>query len=149
MSKLFQYVTGNFHVMVKLHGPVERIRVFHKILSKVETDWPWEAKWRGTRVKVCSACKGIPISNPRITPMDIKAAAAQAGIGVKIYQFAEADRCPKTSTVEYIRDEQSHVLYSHKPNRIHLGQGQAWIGDIPPSDLRKPFLVDSKGVTVQ
>lgn len=136
MSTSYETASGQFHVQVKLHGDERKIQLFHKILHDIESDWAFHrTKWSirfQHRISVCPVCKGIVLNNPRIAPPDIKALAAQVGVGCKIYTFAKAQRCGSDGICEYIERKDRAVLYSHKPGRINLSEGRAWVGDNSP-----------------
>jgi hypothetical protein len=40
MSLAFQSAPGRYHVQVKVHGPEEKIKLFHAILKSLELPYP-------------------------------------------------------------------------------------------------------------
>jgi hypothetical protein len=157
MSTQYQTAAGAWHVQVKLYGDERKIKLFHAILREIETDWVFHNKYNYPnhylrRIKVCPRCKGIVLTNTRLAPSDIKAAAAQVGIGCKIYNFAKEARCgePKDRGVfEYVESKYASVLYSHKPKRINIAEGCAWVGSEPPSPEAKVITLPYVAETVQ
>lgn len=143
MGTTYQSAPGRWHVQIKLHGDPDRIRLFHAILKDIETDWafhkPYSHRYYSDTLSVCRVCRGITISNTRITPQDIKSAAAQVGIGCKIYNFAKEDHCGSCQargSAEMVDRKYAEVLYSHKPGRIHLDCNAAWVGNTPPQEVQ-------------
>ena len=148
MSTQYQTATGCYHVQVKLHGSPERIRLFHAILREIESDWCFHARQpheQNRMILVCKICRGIRISNTRLAPQDIKAAAAQCGIGCKINNFAKEDKCGDFATRgvgEYVDRQYASVLWSHKPGRINLGERKAWVGEPAPRVIVMPGVTE-------
>jgi len=155
MSTTFQSAPGRYHIQVKLHGPEDKINLFHAILKSVETDWQfWQnpAYTHNSRLQVCKRCKGIVINAPRFNAADIKSAAAQAGIGVKIYNFAKENKCGGSikdifQITEFIDRKYGAILYSHKPNRIQIGVGAAWVGDNVPQEVKGRAIITIPPIT--
>jgi hypothetical protein len=155
MSLAFQSAPGRYHVQVKVHGPEEKIKLFHAILKSIETDWAfWQnpSYTHNSRIHVCKKCKGIVINCPRINAADIKSAAAQAEISVRVYNFAKENKCGGSveenfHLTEFIERKYASVLYSHKPGRIQLGTGAAWVGDEPPQEVASRRVITMPPVT--
>jgi hypothetical protein len=155
MSTTFQSASGRYHIQVKLHGPEDKINLFHAILKSVEMDWQfWQnpTYCHNYRLHVCKKCKGIVVNSPRFNAADIKSAAAQAGIGVKIYNFAKENKCGGSikenfQITEFIEPKYGAILYSHKPNRIQIGVGTAWVGDRVPQEAKDRTVITMPPIT--
>jgi hypothetical protein len=155
MSTNFQSASGRYHVQVKVHGSEEKIKLFHAILKSIETDWAfWQnpTYTHNSRIHVCKKCKGIVVCSPRINAADIKSAAAQAGIGVRIYNFAKENKCGGSvqenfNVTEFIDRKYAAVLYSHKPGRIQIASGVAWVGDEVPQEAVSRRVITMPPVT--
>jgi hypothetical protein len=115
MSVSAQSTPGNFHIVLKLRGPEEKIKIFHALLRKADSDYPWD-KTFGTRM--CTRCNGLSWSTPRINPEDLKTAARQTGVRLKIRRFSPERSCVSgTETIHnipmcYIPNDLTHRLYA-------------------------------------
>jgi hypothetical protein len=90
MSTHSHTVSGHFHILLRCKGHAAQIRLFHGILSLTDSDWPYRLH---TGSQICETCMGLVYQNPRITPEDIKSAAKQAGIHIKIKHFVPEKCC--------------------------------------------------------
>jgi hypothetical protein len=132
MSTLYEYAKGQYHIHIKLNGTTEAMKVFHAIMEKVDGAWPWGTYKTGGTTRICKKCKGFLLSNPRFAPQDIKSAAEQAKVNVKIYVYSPQENCftdgnePKHT--EGVPRLDSLVLLQHKPKRITLLGGKIYIG---------------------
>lgn len=96
MSATFTNVVGDYHLIIKLKGTPSAISLYHRLMRRCDTDWPWRAT-AGNRI--CEGCMGILYRNPRIPPEDIKVGARQAGVHVKIKSFHPESVCCDSSGV--------------------------------------------------
>jgi hypothetical protein len=102
------------------------VRLFHQMCWEVDKDWPWVDSYNATlpqKLKVCGKCGGRIYKNPRLAPADIKAAAKQAGVKVKIRRYEPEWRCYPTGcpakyvypTVEEVQALTPVVVAKAKP----------------------------------
>lgn len=154
MSTTYEYAKGQYHIHVKLKGEESKIHIFHSIIEKCDGAWPWGATKYNGSVSVCRKCKGFVLSNPRIAPQDIKAAAEQAGVAVKIYVFSPQNHCfsiEEWKHIETIPRDSAKALYSHKPKRITVLGNKIYIGteEVPRTGATNPKLIEpSRGKLV-
>lgn len=94
MSTDMQVCPGSFHVILRLKGDQARVDLFHEILRRCDLGWPWKAPASYiVRTQQCDQCDGLIYSSPRCNPEDIKSAAKQASVGVKIVRFSPSVKC--------------------------------------------------------
>lgn len=77
------------HIKARLKGPDLSKEVYHALISSIDADWPWS----DAVYFVCGKCGGRVWINPSLGPPDLKAAAKQLDLTIKIGQFANAERC--------------------------------------------------------
>ncbi len=83
------------HLTVEiLHGPMLSVPLMHHVLYRCDPDWPYcgpfGEQWR---FRVCAKCGGRIYRNPRLVPEDIKAAARQCGVKLKVRRYAPKGKC--------------------------------------------------------
>lgn len=114
--------SGEYHILLRVKGPEERIAIFNHILKKCDGDWPFVAR---QAVRVCKSCTGIIWNAPRIGPDDIKAAARQVGgITVKVHHFAPYLNC-RTAGETYNYQSQVEMVPIADARRLFRGGGPA------------------------
>lgn len=113
MSTSAQHTQGTFHIRFNLRGEESKIRTFHNILTRADSDYPFGKDRRYVTIQFCPSCNAVCWSNPRLNPEDIKVAARQAGVRVKIKRFAPEDKCRKDGAVKvvWIDTTLAHMLY--------------------------------------
>lgn len=113
----FDYAHGPWHIAIRLKGSPDAIARFHAIMYRCEGDWPW-SNTRRTSISVCDKCMGAVCQSPRVTPVDLKSAARQAGCTVKVDKFAPETHCftetKKYCSTSYIPFDQAQKLTKHK-----------------------------------
>jgi hypothetical protein len=85
-------------------GRDEDIEKFLFMCHHLDPDWPLWGQWdKAVKRRICTKCGGRLYQNPALGPQDIKAAARQCGVNVKIRQFAPCARCfPGMETEHYM-----------------------------------------------
>jgi len=94
------------HVVLSIRkGAAQDIEKFHKLLFWIDPDWPFVGRPEEYRKRrVCKVCRGRCYERPRLVPEDIKAAARQCGIKVKIKQYRCGTKCFTDGVEEYTYD---------------------------------------------
>jgi hypothetical protein len=106
--------TGEYHILLRLKGPADRISLFHRLIKKCDGDWPFIDR---AQIRACLKCCGVVWSSPRLGPEDFKAAARQVGGGlrVKIRNFAPGKNCfpnPTDEKVKSLTPTEANALYA-------------------------------------
>lgn len=156
MSKFVDYASGPYHVTFKLRGTPESIELFHALVRRCESSWPWgPSMFQGNsaysyihtrQIPACSKCKGVIINSPRIAPQDIKAAAVQAKVNIKIFHYAQGEKCTgeghgtTMNHRELVSMKNSPLLYSAKPKRIRIHKGEVFV---EPQPVSKHAIIDA------
>jgi hypothetical protein len=106
MSTTTTTFVGDHHVLLRVKGSPAGVELFHSIIAVCDNDWPYLSHNNRTgRVRVCTRCLGAVWHSPRLAPGDLKAAARQAGISIKIRHFAPTTACKGTNmTFDYTND---------------------------------------------
>lgn len=125
MSTTYEHIPGAFHLQLRIggHATPENIDLFHAILARIDSEWPWR-HFRSTHVAVCDSCLGVVFNNPRIAPCDIKSAGRQAGLKVKIYKYSPAHKCNPspghTPVIKIIDQSDATLFYRYRTSRLRL-----------------------------
>jgi len=131
MGMNYDYGHGRFHIGIKVSGGPDNVRLFHAICGECDSDWPWWSRYqRNPTVKVCSECSGGVINNPRIAPQDLKAAAHQAKVNLKVYSYSPESKCPN-HMVCHVPFDEGQKMYTVKPSRVIAWRGTVYIDTIP------------------
>lgn len=89
MSTDYNYTNGLFHLCLRAKGYDKQMAFFHRLMYKIDSDWPWLSFRVNGEVSLCSTCHGVCVRNPRFGAEDIKAAGHQAGLKiVKVDRFS-------------------------------------------------------------
>lgn len=123
MSISAQHTEGQFHVRFSLQGEERAIEIFHNILTRADSDYPFGRRYGWVQqVRFCPQCNSIVWTNPRLNPEDVKVAARQAGVRVKIKHFAPQQKCSKDGKVfvEVIHVDRSIAVMLFRPNGVLL-----------------------------
>ena len=142
MSTNHYTIGGEHHILLRIKGDPARIKLFHALMHKCDSDWPWAP--HRTTCRVCVHCVGAVWNCPRIAAPDIIVAAKQVGgIKVKIRHFAPVTKCRgKNMSFDYLNDlkntpaDELHELY-----RAHGVVSWMEKHIIPPSGIVIPPLV--------
>jgi hypothetical protein len=96
LAKHFSTITGYVHVRLKVRGPADAVELFHMVIEDLDTCYPYKLNIsRYASVQECPQCGGRRWYGPRVMAQDLKAAARQCGVKVKIIRFAMEDKCGK------------------------------------------------------
>lgn len=91
------------HIYIKLKGKDERQVFFNRLLRYLDIDWPYgDGKSRTGNSKTyyqCPKCQGMIYHNPTLNKIAVKAAGVQVGIGVKIKQWEDGEKCADVKVV--------------------------------------------------
>jgi len=133
---------GSYHVSLRTWGTPIQIEVFHAILETCESSWPFKAQgislpgfYRSDSCsfRVCDVCMGAIVYSPSIGPADIRAAARQAGIHVKVDRFCKDDACIPNGTnycpTSGISQAEARRLCQHKAKKIRIEAGWVLVGN--------------------
>jgi hypothetical protein len=82
---------GEYHIRFRAKGTDRNLTIFHTMMQKIDHDWPWGPSHSNGRV--CLKCCGATWNGPRIGVEDVKIAARQAGVKVKIHHFGSQTKC--------------------------------------------------------
>jgi hypothetical protein len=102
MSRLSDYLSNDAHIRIKIKGSAENQMLFHYLLKHLDMGWPFEMNGQPRSsfkrdgmhmIRWCEKCEGFVYTRPRLTARDVKAAARQCGVRVKIIQYAEDRKC--------------------------------------------------------
>ena len=126
MSKDYTCAEGVYHIKIKLFGDQGRAELFHEIMAFADIAWPWKTTPFGNSTQ-CTRCDGLVITRPRVNASDIKAAARQAQVKVKIVRFTPEEKCyvqeHQYSSTAWIQRDKTHQLYrSDEWLRKHRGE---------------------------
>lgn len=84
------------HFKLELRGNRDSIDLFHAMLHLCDTDYPLDPFRKNTATpEQCKNCGGYVWKNALVTPVDIKKAAKQAGITVKVRHYFPESTCKK------------------------------------------------------
>lgn len=84
------------HFKLEMRGSRDEIDLFHAMLHLCDTDYPLDPFRKSTVIPAkCDNCGGYIWQNAIISPPDIKAAAKQANITVKIRTYLPESSCKK------------------------------------------------------
>jgi hypothetical protein len=84
------------HFKLELRGNRDEIDLFHAIIHLCDNDYPLDPFRKNTaHPEQCKNCGGYVWSNAIVTPVDIKKAAKQAGMNVKVRFYFPASTCKK------------------------------------------------------
>jgi hypothetical protein len=84
------------HFKLELRGSRDEIDLFHAILNLCDSDYPLDPFRKNTAIPPkCTNCGGYVWKNAIVTPVDIKKAARQAGINVKVRTYLPESTCKK------------------------------------------------------
>src|ERR1700743_1104787 len=115
MSTSAQQVAGEHHIVISLGGEPDKIRQFHAIVGKADSDYPWQGHRHN---QMCVRCNGLVWHQPRLNPSDLKSAARQVGgIKLKINRFVHERSCAKAGESLhmlphcYLPTDVAHKLY--------------------------------------
>lgn len=90
----------NVHFKLELRGSRDYIDLFHAMLHLCDTDYPLDPFRKNTAIPPkCTNCGGYIWQNAIVTAPDIKRAAKQAGITVKVRTYMPESTCKKKERV--------------------------------------------------
>lgn len=86
----------NVHFKLELRGQRDSVDLFHAMLHLCDSDYPLDPFRKNTATpERCNNCGGYVWKNAIVTPVDIKKAARQAGITVKVRHYFPETTCKK------------------------------------------------------
>lgn len=88
------------HFKLEMRGSRDEIDLFHAILKLCDSDYPLDPFRKMTaNPEKCANCGGFIWKNAIVTPVDIKKAAKQAGINIKVRTYLPESTCKKKERV--------------------------------------------------
>lgn len=94
-------MTLNAHIILKLKGNTSRIDLLNRVLRYLDADWPMgdgcPRNGQPKRYEVCDKCGGFVYNRPMFNEADIKAAAHQCGVGLKIKKWILGEQCSSST----------------------------------------------------
>lgn len=107
------------HIVLKGALPADgkmlkKLRLFHWICWSIDKDWPWmDSPNNIYKTRTCEKCKGRIYKSPKLAPVDIKSAAKQCGVRVKVKRFMPEEVCwPAGVAARYMTDSYDNVVAS-------------------------------------
>jgi hypothetical protein len=87
--------TPAVHVVIKVaRGTQADVRRFHVLCHECDPDWPYVGMiGQVNKFRECAICGGREYERPRLTPLDIKAAAKQCGVKAKVLVYRDKAKC--------------------------------------------------------
>lgn len=108
MSTEFDSINGEFHLILKIKGDPSAINLYHRLMRRCDSDWPWK---ESSGCRICEGCLGIVYRNPRLNPEDIKVGARQAGVHVKVKSYHPESECKDSRGVIPILWLPKEIIY--------------------------------------
>jgi len=88
------------HFKLEMRGSRDEVDLFHAILALCDSDYPLDPFRKNTAIpEKCDNCGGYLWKNAIVTPVDIKKAAKQANITVKVRTYLPESSCKKKDRV--------------------------------------------------
>jgi hypothetical protein len=88
---------GDVHLVIDMvKGTREQQARFHHLCYHVDPNWPFvggQMTQLHHKNRRCQKCRGRIYSRPQLLPTDIKAAARQCGVHVKVRQYSTYETC--------------------------------------------------------
>jgi hypothetical protein len=111
---------GDYHILLRIKGPDDKVEIFHQLMKLMDQDWAYVGR---DTVRICKRCFGMVWHAPRISPTDFKAAARQVGgIKIKIRHFASVTACRGTNvSFDYVND--IHHLSQEEARSLYRAHG--------------------------
>ena len=104
---------NSVHIRCRIKGNGKKIETFQKLMRILDSDWPYREvgyQFRETmKFRQCEKCQGMVWFNPVMTKEDIKAAARQMQVGMKIYAFTDEQWCSEQKTKGWVDQLFGHV----------------------------------------
>lgn len=89
-----RYVMENMHFRLALRGTRDEIDLFHAVVHTMDHDYPLDPfRKRKDSPAVCAKCQCTIWEACILTPGDLKKAAKQCGIYVKVQQYVTEEKC--------------------------------------------------------
>lgn len=91
-----QYTMENVHFRIECRGSRDSVDLFHAILALCDNDYPLDPfRKNSAPPKECPDCKGHIWMRAVLMPADLKKAAKQAGIRIKVRDYITDTACAK------------------------------------------------------
>lgn len=82
-----------FHVILTPKGAPEDIKFFYFLLSSIDKDMKYRPDLPDQKVQICQRCHGFVWDRALLGPSEIKRAAKQCSIEVKVSKWKKAHKC--------------------------------------------------------
>lgn len=83
----------DIHVKMRISGRAEMVDAFKSLLGQLDKDFPWHPA--AAKQVICEGCEGVVWRLAVLELSDVKAAAHQLGIKVKVQQWWRKSDCQK------------------------------------------------------
>lgn len=88
-EKTMQTSISQYHIRLKINGSIANQTLFHELLRDLDSDYPYRLEIsKNSKIGVCTSCKGILWDRPMLTTGELRCAAFQCGVNIKVSHFA-------------------------------------------------------------